>query len=134
MVLLAVLYLADSITDLDLGYVFQRAAEEAFEVGSVTRALPGGPEPLDLDVLAEHLLEHALNVLLQVPEARPADGAEWRVGIEDSGDGQLLLDLGDLRLRLYVLDGSQGLAGIRVPDLLALGGKDLEEHALTNAV
>src|SRR5215211_8964747 len=61
---LAALYLADGVADLDLGYVLQRAAEHALKVRTV--ALSGGPEALDLDVLAEHLLEDALEVLLHL--------------------------------------------------------------------
>src|SRR5215204_1224330 len=95
---LAALYLADGVADLDLGYVLQRAAEHALKVGAV--ALSGGSEALDLDVLAEHLLEDALEVLLHLAESC---GAKGRVSVEDAGDGELVLNLGDLGLGLHVL-------------------------------
>src|SRR5215204_5169289 len=49
-------------------------------------------------------------------------------------DGEPVFDLCNLGLRLYVLDSAERLARIGVPDLLALGSEDLEEHALTDAL
>src|SRR5919107_2316285 len=95
---LAALYLADGVADLDLGYVLQRAAEHALKVGTV--ALSSAPEALDLDVLAEHLLEDALEVLLHL--AKPS-GAKGRVGVEDAGDGEPVFYLGNLGIGLHDL-------------------------------
>src|SRR5215203_409159 len=126
---LVALYLADGVADLDLGYVLQRAAEHALKVRTV--ALSGGAEALDLNVLAEHLLEDALEVLLHLAEPR---GAERRVDVEDASDGEIILDLSDLSLRFHVLHRPQGFAGVRVPDFLALGREDLEKHPGTDAM
>jgi hypothetical protein len=86
---------------------------------------------LNVNVVAEHLAEDALQVLLHLTHVH---GPERRSRALQAGDGEPVLDLGHLGLCLDVLDGAEGLPGVRVPDLLALGGEDLEEHALTNAL
>src|SRR5918994_367461 len=96
---LSALYLADGVADLDLGYVLQWATEHALKVGAVA-LLSRGPEALDVDVLAEHLLEDALEVFLHFTKPR---GAEGRVSVQEAGDGELVLDLDDLGLSLHVL-------------------------------
>jgi hypothetical protein len=101
----------------------------------VAGALRVHAEAADLDAVAEHLPEDALEVLLHLAETRDAGGAaERRGGIEEAGDGEPLLDLRDLGLGLHILDRAQRFAGVRVPDLFALGGIDLEDHALAHAV
>ena len=80
----------DGVPDLDLGEVFERAAEHGLEVNIVTL---GGPEALDAHVLTEHLAEHALQVFLHLTDVHRS---ERRPGVLQARDGQPLLDLGDL--------------------------------------
>src|SRR5215210_1616940 len=129
--LAALLYLADGVADLDLGNVLQRAAEHRLEIRAVAGALRVHAEAADLDAVAEHLPEDALEVLLHLADARDAERGG---GVEEAGDGEPLLDLRDLGLGLHALDRAQRFAGVRVPDRFALGGVDLEDHALAHAV
>src|SRR5215212_5413238 len=102
---LAAFDLADGVANLDLGYVFKGAAEHTFEIRIIVGAVPGAKAP-NLNVLAEHLPQHALEILLKLTETRKICGPRGRAGIEDAGDGELLLDLGDLGLGLHILYGS----------------------------
>src|SRR5215208_8083544 len=121
--------LAHGVTDLDLGEVLQGAAEHGLEVLVVAL---GCAEAADLDVVAEHLAEHALQIFLHLPDVH---GPERRLlHVLDAGHGESFLDLRDLGLRLHVLDGAERLARVGVPDLLALRGEDLEEHAPTDTL
>src|SRR5215216_4180516 len=62
--------------------------------------LADGVADLDLGYVLQRAAEHALKVLLHLAEPR---GAKGRVSVEDAGDGELVLNLGDLGLGLHVL-------------------------------
>src|SRR5215210_852262 len=118
---LAAFDLAHGVPDLHLRKVLQGPAKHRLEVGIVAR---GGAEAADLDVIAEHLPEHTLQVLLHLPDVHGPERRFMRV--LEAGYGEPVLDLRNLGLRLYVLYGAQRLARVGIPHLFALWGEDLE--------